>query len=228
MLDDPCSRNGGMDWDSLSSSANPFQGQPSGGIGGRAPTANCILSADGGRIEVFPEKERNQKAQAEARLEAAESYRTEQDQLHEKHLTTLKEDHRKALEGLKESFKALSNDALKETHPAFLQLAKETFATLQSARPRSFQATRIHRCTGQTTGRPSQAIPETTQRNRTAPFQIHGGTQNQLEHLSSQNLTLSQGDRSVETHPELNQARGRWGERNSATRRGGSRHERSL
>ena len=213
MLDDPCSRNGGMDWDSLSASASPFQGQPSGRIGGRAPTANCILSADGGRIEVFLEKERNQKAQAEARLEAAESYRTEQDQLHEKHLTTLKEDHRKALEGLKESFKALSNDALKETHPAFLQLAKETFATLQesargdlSKRQESIAA--LVKPLEDHLKQYQKQLSETEQHRSKSM----GELKNQLEHLSSQNLTLSQETVQLRRILSSNQARGRWGE----------------
>ena len=76
--------------------------------------------------------ERSGKTQAEARLEAAETYRKEQDRLHEKHLIDLKADHTKALEELKESFRALSHEALKETHPVFLQLAKESFAGLQA------------------------------------------------------------------------------------------------
>ena len=88
MLDDPCSRNGGMDWDSLSSSANPSKDNPQDGL--EAELRQQIASSQQTVEELRSslEKERNQKAQAEARLEAAESYRTEQDQLHEKHLTT--------------------------------------------------------------------------------------------------------------------------------------------
>jgi len=159
------------------------------------------------------EKERNQKAQAEARLEAAESYRTEQDQLHEKHLTTLKEDHRKALEGLKESFKALSNDALKETHPAFLQLAKETFATLQesargdlSKRQESIAA--LVKPLEDHLKHYQKQLSETEQHRSKSM----GELKNQLEHLSSQNLTLSQETIQLRRILSSNQARGRWGE----------------
>jgi len=157
--------------------------------------------------------ERSGKTQAEARLEAAETYRKEQDQLHEKHLVDLKADHTKALEELKESFRALSHEALKETHPVFLQLAKESFAGLQAtakgdlaSRQESIAAL-VKPLEDQL--KQYQKVLADNEQNRSKSL---GELKQQLEHLSSQNTTLSQETLQLRRILSSNQARGRWGE----------------
>ena len=77
------------------------------------------------------EAQRSARSTAEARLGSAEKYQSDQLRLYEQNFQRMREEHAKALRELKDSFKVLSVDALKESHPAFLQLAKESFATFQ-------------------------------------------------------------------------------------------------
>src|SRR5215470_11570623 len=70
-------------------------------------------------------------AAAEARHGAAERLLEEQRQLHQRHLLEAKQAQEAALSDLREVFKALSADALKQTQPEFLRLANETFAKFQ-------------------------------------------------------------------------------------------------
>src|SRR5260221_2397303 len=57
----------------------------------------------------------------------------EQRQLHEKVLVEAKMSQEKALADLREAFKALSADALKQTQPEFLRLANETLLKFQES-----------------------------------------------------------------------------------------------
>src|SRR5437879_5724511 len=72
-------------------------------------------------------------ATAEARNAAAERLLGDQRQLQEQHLAEAKAAQEKALTDLREAFKALSADALKQTQPEFLRLANETFAKFQES-----------------------------------------------------------------------------------------------
>ena len=67
-------------------------------------------------------------ATAEANYAAATRRAAEQKQAHEEQFRSLAEAHAKALADLREAFKALSSDALKESQPEFLRLANETMA----------------------------------------------------------------------------------------------------
>jgi len=157
--------------------------------------------------------QRTGKSAAEARLEAAEKYQAEQNRLHEQSFQRLKEEHAKALHDLRDTFKALSSDALKETHPAFLQLAKETFATFQesakgdlSKRQEAVAALikpleeqlKVYR----------QQLSESEQ-SRSKTF---GELKNHLQTLSTQSQSLSQETLQLRRILSSNQARGRWGE----------------
>ena len=71
------------------------------------------------------------RATAEAQKAAAETLLGEQRQLHERASQTARETQDKALADLREAFKALSADALKETAPEFLRLAEQSFGKLQ-------------------------------------------------------------------------------------------------
>ena len=70
-------------------------------------------------------------AATEAKREAAERLLTETREAHAQNLRSAKEAQDKALLDLREAFRALSADALKQTAPQFLQLANETLAKFQ-------------------------------------------------------------------------------------------------
>jgi DNA recombination protein RmuC len=70
-------------------------------------------------------------ASAGARQAAAEKLIAEQRALHEKSLVDAKAAQDRAIADLKDSFKALSADALKQTQPEFLRLANETLGKFQ-------------------------------------------------------------------------------------------------
>src|SRR5262245_952046 len=70
---------------------------------------------------------------AEATRSAAESLVAGQRELHERHLAEARQSQEKALTDLRETFKALSADALRQTAPEFLRLANETLAKFQES-----------------------------------------------------------------------------------------------
>src|SRR5580658_9876184 len=70
-------------------------------------------------------------ATAEANREAAQQFLTETRDLHAANLRDAKEAQEKALADLRQTFQALSADALRQNNPQFLQLANETFAKIQ-------------------------------------------------------------------------------------------------
>ena len=159
------------------------------------------------------ENQRSGKSNAEARLESAEKYQSEQNRLHEQSFQRLKEEHTKALQDLKDTFKALSTDALKETHPAFLRLAKETFATFQetakgdlSKRQESVAALI----------KPLEEQLKVYRQQLTQSEQTHSKTfgelKNHLEVLATHSQSLSQETLQLRRILSSNQARGRWGE----------------
>src|SRR5262249_2079858 len=68
----------------------------------------------------------NARATAEGSRVASEKLLAEQQELHEKARREMKESQNAVLNDLREAFKALSADALKQIHPEFLRLAGET------------------------------------------------------------------------------------------------------
>ncbi len=73
----------------------------------------------------------NARAAAEARQAAAEKLLGEQRLFQEQNSREAKQAQDKALADLREAFKALSADALKQTAPDFLRLANETLSKFQ-------------------------------------------------------------------------------------------------
>src|SRR5882724_8826659 len=71
------------------------------------------------------------RATAEAQRGAAENLLAAQRALHESSLSAAKAAQEKALGDLRETFKALSADALKQSAPEFLRLAEQNFGKLQ-------------------------------------------------------------------------------------------------
>ena len=75
----------------------------------------------------------NARAAAEAKQTAAEKLVADQRKLHDQSLREAKQAQDKALADLREAFKALSAEALKQTAPEFLRLANETFGKFQES-----------------------------------------------------------------------------------------------
>src|SRR5438093_2631761 len=67
------------------------------------------------------------RAAAEAKHEAAKGSLAEQRAMYERGMEEAKQAQEKALTNLREAFRALSADALKQTAPEFLRLAEQSF-----------------------------------------------------------------------------------------------------
>jgi DNA recombination protein RmuC len=152
-------------------------------------------------------------ASARARQDTAEQLLTEARRLHERQLAETRALQDKALADLREVFKALSVDALKQTQPEFLRLANETFAKFNEAAKGDL-------------GQRQQAIAtllepvrqqlETYQRRlqQTESTQsiALGDVKRHLEALTQQSQSLSNETLQLRRVLSSNQARGRWGE----------------
>jgi DNA recombination protein RmuC len=132
---------------------------------------------------------------------------------HTESLRQTKETQEKALADLRESFKALSADALKQSAPQFLQLANETLGKFQET-AKGDLATRQQAIA--TLVQPLKEQLESYQRrlqqSESAQSQILGEVKKQLEGLAQNSQSLSSETFQLRRVLSNNQARGRWGE----------------
>ncbi|MFZ5724439.1 MAG: DNA recombination protein RmuC [Pseudomonadota bacterium] len=133
----------------------------------------------------------------------------EQKENHARVLLELRNGHDKALADLKESFKALSADALKENTPAFLALAQENLGKLQAeargdleTRKKEIEAL-LKPLQEQLSG--YQALSQQSQKSI-------GEVVQQLNDLKKTNEVLASETSQFRNVLNNNQARGRWGE----------------
>ncbi|MBI3877339.1 MAG: DNA recombination protein RmuC, partial [Verrucomicrobia bacterium] len=152
-------------------------------------------------------------ATASANCAAAEKRLAEQKRLHDEQLAALKQAQDKALADLREAFKALSADALKQTQPEFLRLANETMGKFaESAKGDLSQrqqaiATLVKPLEEQLkTYQQRLAQSETTQASALGEVKKH------LESLAQHSQTLSSETLQLRRVLSSNQARGKWGE----------------
>lgn len=128
-------------------------------------------------------------------------------------LQAAKASQEKALADLRETFKALSADALKQTHPEFLRLANETLAKFQETAKGDLSQRQQAIAT---LVEPLKQQLETYQRrlaqSETTQSTILGEVKKQLEGLSQNSQLLSQETFQLRKVLSSNQARGRWGE----------------
>ena len=144
----------------------------------------------------------NARAAAEARQSAAENLLVEQKVLQEK-----------ALADLRDTFKALSADALKQSAPDFLRLAEQTFGKLQeSAKGDLAQRQEAIKTLVEPLKQQLQDYQKRLQQSETAQSSTLGEVKKQLELLSQQSQTLAQETLQFRMVLRSNQARGRWGE----------------
>ncbi len=153
------------------------------------------------------------RASAEAQKAAAEELLAEQRRVHEQALQASAQTQTKALLDLREAFKALSADALKQTQPEFLRLANETLGKFQEtakgdlAQRQQAIATLVEPLKMQL-----ETYQKRLQQNETTQSSTLGEVKKQLETLAQQSQSLSSETLQLRRVLSSNQARGRWGE----------------
>jgi DNA recombination protein RmuC len=144
----------------------------------------------------------NARAAAEARHTASEKMLVEQRVLQDK-----------ALADLREAFKALSADALKQTAPEFLRLAEQSFGKLQeSAKGDLAQRQEAIKGLVEPLKQQLESYQKRLQQSETAQSSTLGEVKKQLELLSQQSQSLASETLQFRRVLSSNQARGRWGE----------------
>jgi DNA recombination protein RmuC len=119
----------------------------------------------------------------------------------------------KALADLRETFKALSADALKQSAPEFLRLAEQTFGKLQeSAKGDLAQRQEAIKTLVEPLKQQLEVYQKRLQQSETTQSTTLGEVKKQLEMLSQQSQTLAQETLQFRMVLRSNQARGRWGE----------------
>ena len=152
-------------------------------------------------------------ATAQANQAAAEKILADQKSLHEQNLREAKLAQEKALADLRDTFKALSADALKQSAPEFLRLAEQSFGKFQET-AKGDLAQRQEAIKGLVEPLKQQldTYQKRLQQNETAQASTLGEVKKQLETLSQSSLSLAAETAQFRSVLKSNQARGRWGE----------------
>lgn len=150
---------------------------------------------------------------AQAERAAAEQRWADQKQLHEETVAGLKESQVKALVEIRDAFKSLSAEALKQSHPEFLRLANETFAKFQeTAKGDLAQRQESIKTLVEPLKQQLESYQRRLQQADTAQATALGEVKKQMELLSQQSQSLAQETQQFRMVLRSNQARGRWGE----------------
>ena len=152
-------------------------------------------------------------ATAQANQASSEKIRVEQQSMHDRALLEAKESQTKALADLRDAFKALSADALKQTAPEFLRLAEQSFGKFQET-AKGDLAQRQEAIKGLVEPLKQQLdnYQQRLQQSATAQADTLGKVKEQLSALASSNQTLEAETAKFRSVLSSNQARGRWGE----------------
>jgi DNA recombination protein RmuC len=155
----------------------------------------------------------NALAAAEANKSAAEKMLADQRQLHDQALAATKQAHDKALLDLREAFKALSAEALRQTAPEFLRLAEQSFGKLQeSAKGDLAQRQESIKGLVEPLRQQLETYQKNLQQSAAAQSTALGEVKNHLELLSQQSVSLANETQQFRMVLKSNQARGKWGE----------------
>jgi DNA recombination protein RmuC len=153
------------------------------------------------------------RAVAHANYESAQRLLTEQRELHLKATQEVKETQQKAIADLREAFKAMSSDALKQTAPEFLRLANETLSKFQESAKGDLEKRQE---SIKTLVKPLEEqlkiYQQRLQQSESAQSTTLGEVKKQLETLAHQSQALAQETQQFRVVLKSNQARGRWGE----------------
>ena len=152
-------------------------------------------------------------ATAQANQSAAEKMLAGQKELYAQAQADAKAAQEKALADLRDTFKALSADALKQSAPEFLRLAEQSFGKFQET-AKGDLAQRQEAIKGLVEPLKQQLdnYQRNLQQNSAAQSSTLGEVKKQLELLSQQSTTLAQETQQFRLVLHSNQARGRWGE----------------
>ncbi len=155
----------------------------------------------------------NARAAAEAKQAAAEKILGEQKQLHEQTLREARIAQEKALADLRDTFKALSADALKQSAPEFLRLAEQTFGKFQeTAKGDLAQRQEAIRGLVEPLKQQLETYQKNLQSSSAAQSSALGEVKKHLETLAQSNQSLAQETQQFRLVLHSNQARGKWGE----------------
>jgi DNA recombination protein RmuC len=153
------------------------------------------------------------RAAAEAQKDSAEKLLAEQRQLHEQNLREARQAQEKAIVDLRDAFRALSAEALKQTQPEFLRLANETLAKFQeSAKGDLAQRQESIKVLVEPLKLQLETYQKRLQQSETAQSTTLGEVKKQLESLAVQSQSLASETQQFRMVLKSNQARGRWGE----------------
>ena len=152
-------------------------------------------------------------ATAQANQSAAEKMLAGQKELYAQAQADAKAAQEKALADLRDTFKALSADALKQSAPEFLRLAEQSFGKFQET-AKGDLAQRQEAIKGLVEPLKQQLdnYQRNLQQSSAAQSSTLGEVKKQLELLSQQSTTLAQETQQFRLVLHSNQARGRWGE----------------
>jgi len=173
--------------------------------------AKCEVELNQSRSEAVQTK--TSLATALANHAAAEKLLAEQRALHERGIAEAKEAQAKALTDLREAFRALSAEALKQSAPEFLRLAEQSFGKLQETAKgdlaRREESIKV-------LVEPLKVQLETYQKRlrdaETTQADTLGKVKEQLTALTASNQSLAAETAQFRSVLKSNQARGRWGE----------------
>jgi DNA recombination protein RmuC len=155
----------------------------------------------------------NARAAAEAQKGAADQMLATQREAHEQQLREAKAAQEKAIVDLREAFKALSADALKQSAPEFLRLAEQSFGKLQeSAKGDLAQRQEAIKTLVEPLKVQLETYQKRLQQSETTQSATLGEVRKQLETLATQSQSLASETQQFRMVLKSNQARGRWGE----------------
>jgi DNA recombination protein RmuC len=152
-------------------------------------------------------------ATAQANQAAAEKILNDQKQLHEQTLRDAKSAQEKALTDLRDTFKALSADALKQSAPEFLRLAEQSFGKFQeTAKGDLVQRQEAIKTLVEPLKQQLETYQKNLQSSSAAQSSALGEVKKHLETLAQSNQSLAQETQQFRLVLHSNQARGKWGE----------------
>ena len=152
-------------------------------------------------------------ATAQANQAGAEKLLAEQRALHECAMAEAKAAQTKALADLREAFKSLSADALKQSAPEFLRLAEQSFETLR-AKAKGDLTERQEAIKGlvEPLKQQLETYQKRLQQSETTQADTLGKVKEQLTTLAASSQSLADETAKFRTVLKSNQARGKWGE----------------
>ncbi len=152
-------------------------------------------------------------AAAEASRAAAEKLVADQRALHEQTLREAKAAQEKALADLRETFRALSAEALKQSAPEFLRLAEQSFGKLQAAAQGDLEKRQESiKVLVEPLKQQLETYQRRLQQSEVTQSSTLGEVKKQLETLAQSSQSLALETQQFRMVLKSSQARGRWGE----------------